>query len=115
MLAQGDVNSDTHLTFWNEMDFLGDAQTANSNESNSYNLRIRNMYTTIDWDSLGLEVLAGQNWSLATAQQPRHHAAQRSGSRHDRRAVCRRLQLGPPAAAAHRQELEQGILGCGVD
>src|ERR1700761_850797 len=67
VMAQGDVDSDTHLTFWNEMDFLGAAQTANSNESNSYNLRIRNMYTTIDWDSLGLSVLAGQNWSLATA------------------------------------------------
>ena len=67
VMAQGDVNSDTHLTFWNEMDFLGAAQTANSNESNSYNLRIRNMYTTIDWDSLGLQLLAGQNWSLATA------------------------------------------------
>jgi hypothetical protein len=67
VMAQGDVDSDTHLTFWNEMDFLGAAQTANSNESNSYNLRIRNMYTTIDWDSLGLQLLAGQNWSLATA------------------------------------------------
>lgn len=67
LMATGDVNSDTHLTFWNEMDFLGAAQTANSNESNSYNLRIRNMYATIDWDSLGLQLLAGQNWSLVTA------------------------------------------------
>ena len=67
VMAQGDVDSDTHLTFYNEMDFLGAAQTANSNESNSYNLRIRNIYTTIDWDSLGLQLLAGQNWSLATA------------------------------------------------
>lgn len=67
LMATGDVDSDTHITFWNEMDFLGAAQTANSNESNSYNLRIRNMYTTIDWDSLGLQFLAGQNWSLATA------------------------------------------------
>jgi hypothetical protein len=67
VMAQGDVNADTHLTFYNEMDFLGAAQTANSNESNSYNLRIRNIYTTIDWDSLGLQLLAGQNWSLATA------------------------------------------------
>lgn len=67
IMATADVSSDTHLTFWNEMDFLGAAQTANSNESNSYNLRIRNMYTTIDWDSLGLQLLAGQNWSLATA------------------------------------------------
>lgn len=67
IMATGDVSPDTHLTFWNELDFLGAAQTANSNESNSYNLRIRNMYTTIDWDSLGLQFLAGQNWSLATA------------------------------------------------
>ncbi|HEY1411358.1 MAG TPA: hypothetical protein VGF36_04415 [Rhodopila sp.] len=67
IMATADVDSDTHLTFWNEMDFLGAAQTANSNESNSFNLRIRNMYTTIDWDSLGLQLLAGQNWSLATA------------------------------------------------
>ena len=66
LLAQGDVDADTHLTAYYEMDFLGAAQTANSNESNSYNLRIRNIYTTIDWDSLGLQLLAGQNWSLVT-------------------------------------------------
>lgn len=67
LLAQGDVDNDTHLAGYYEMDFLGGAQTANSNESNSFNLRIRNIYATVDWDSLGLEVLAGQNWSLATA------------------------------------------------
>jgi hypothetical protein len=66
LLAQGDVDADTHLTAYYEMDFLGAAQTANSNQSNSYNLRIRNIYTTIDWDSLGLQLLAGQNWSLVT-------------------------------------------------
>jgi hypothetical protein len=67
LLAQGDVDSDTHLSAYYEMDFLGGAQTANSNESNSFNLRIRNIYATASWDSLGLEVLAGQNWSLVTA------------------------------------------------
>jgi hypothetical protein len=66
ILAKGDVDADTHLAAYYEMDFLGAAQTANSNESNSYNLRIRNIYATIDWDSLGLELLAGQNWSLVT-------------------------------------------------
>jgi hypothetical protein len=66
ILATADVDSDTHLAMYDEMDFLGAAQTANSNESNSYNLRIRNVYATIDWDSLGLELLAGQNWSLVT-------------------------------------------------
>jgi hypothetical protein len=67
LLAQGDVDSDTHLSAYYEMDFLGGAQTANSNESNSFNLRIRNIYTTVSWDSLGLELLAGQSWSLVTA------------------------------------------------
>lgn len=67
IMATGDVDADTHLTFWNELDFLGAAQTANSNQSNSYQPRIRNIYTTIDWDSLGLQLLAGQNWSLVTA------------------------------------------------
>jgi hypothetical protein len=66
LLVQGDADADTHLAAYYEMDFLGGAQTANSNESNSFNLRIRNIYTTVDWDSLGLEILAGQNWSLAT-------------------------------------------------
>lgn len=66
ILAQGDANSDTHLAMYGEFDFLGAAQTANSNESNSYNLRIRNLYGTVDWDSLGLELLAGQSWSLVT-------------------------------------------------
>jgi hypothetical protein len=67
LLAQGDVDSSTNLAGYYEMDFLGSAQTSNSNESNSFNLRIRNIYGTVDWDSLGLELLAGQSWSLVTA------------------------------------------------
>ncbi len=66
MLAQGDANPNTHLAFYVETDFLGAGQTANSNESNSYNLRIRNVYGTVDWDNLGLQLLGGQSWSLVT-------------------------------------------------
>jgi hypothetical protein len=66
LLATSDVDSTTHLGAYYEMDFLGAAGTANSNQSNSYNLRIRNIYGTVDWDDLGLHLLAGQNWSLAT-------------------------------------------------
>jgi hypothetical protein len=65
-LVQGDVNPTTHAAMYGEFDFQSAAQTANSVESNSYNLRIRHLYGTIDWDTLGLHVLAGQNWSLAT-------------------------------------------------
>ena len=95
ILAQGDVDSDTHLAFYGEFDFLGGPQTGNSNESNSYNPRIRNIYGTVDWDAEGLELLAGQNWSLLTAQQPRHHAAQRSDAGHHRRAICPWASTGP--------------------
>jgi hypothetical protein len=67
-LAQGDVNPDTHLSFYGELDFLGAAQTANSNETNSYTPRMRVLYNQVDWDHLGLHLLAGQNWSLVTMQ-----------------------------------------------
>lgn len=66
LLAQGNAAPDVLLTGYYEMDFQGAARTANSNESNSYNPRIRQLYTTIDWQSRGLSLLAGQSWSLAT-------------------------------------------------
>ncbi|HUY83414.1 MAG TPA: hypothetical protein VMU86_02475 [Steroidobacteraceae bacterium] len=65
-LVQGDVSPETHLAFYGEFDFNAAAQTANSNESNSFNPRVRNLYGTVDWDDLGLHLLAGQNWSLVT-------------------------------------------------
>jgi len=64
--ASGNATPTIHLGGYYEMDFLGAATTANSKESNSYNPRIRHLYTTADWDSLGLHLLAGQTWSLAT-------------------------------------------------
>ena len=67
-LIQGDVNPETHLGFYGEFDFQSAAQTANSNESNSYNPRIRNLYGQIDWDDIGTHFLAGQSWSLVTMQ-----------------------------------------------
>jgi hypothetical protein len=66
LLVQGDVNPTTHLAGWMELDFLGAAQTANSNESNSFTPRIRNVYLTVDQDDFGAHILAGQNWSLLT-------------------------------------------------
>lgn len=66
MLAEGDINPTTHAAFYTELDFLAGPQTANSNESNSFSPRIRNVYGTLDYDDLGLHFLAGQSWSLAT-------------------------------------------------
>lgn len=67
-LADGSASKTTHLAMYGEFDFLGGAQTANSNESNSFNPRVRHLYATIDWDngSNGVHLLAGQTWSLAT-------------------------------------------------
>ena len=68
LLAQGNANKNTTLSMYGEFDFLGGAQTANSNESNSYNPRIRHLYASIDWahDNGGIHLLAGQTWSLVT-------------------------------------------------
>ena len=65
-LVQGSPDEVTHLGFYSEFDLQGAAQTANSNESNSYTPRLRHMYGTVDWDDLGLHLLAGQGWSLVT-------------------------------------------------
>ncbi len=66
LLAAGDVTPTMHAVMYGEFDFLGAAQTANSNESNSFTPRTRVLYGTVDWDDLGLHFLAGDNWSLAT-------------------------------------------------
>jgi hypothetical protein len=68
ILAQGDVTKSTVASFYGEFDFLGAAQTANSNQSNSYQPRIRHVYGTIDWNDSGWHVFGGQNWSLLTLQ-----------------------------------------------
>ena len=70
LLAQGKPNANVLLSAYGELDFQGGAQTSNSNQSNSYVPRIRNMYATIDWTrpDYGIHILAGQNWSLVTLQ-----------------------------------------------
>jgi len=65
-LVEGDISPETRAYFYGEFDFQGGAQTANSNQSDSYNPRIRNLYAQLDLDHYGLSLLAGQNWSLLT-------------------------------------------------
>ena len=64
-LIEGNVNPSTVLSGYAEIDFLGNG-TANQNESNSFNPRLRNLYAAFDQNDLGWHVLAGQSWSLAT-------------------------------------------------
>ena len=66
ILASGNIDQDTTAAFYGEFDFLGAAQTANSNESDSYTPRIRNLYGEVNWNATGWHFLFGQNWSLAT-------------------------------------------------
>ena len=65
-LAEGNFDANTAFTYYGEFDFLGAAASANSNESNSYTPRIRNLYGTVNWTDMGLEFLYGQSWSLVT-------------------------------------------------
>jgi len=69
VLAEANANEYTKISAYAEADFLGAAQTANSNESNSYNPRMRVVYGTVDWNACGLHVLAGQEWSLLTTDR----------------------------------------------
>jgi hypothetical protein len=66
VLVEADANPNTRLAGYGEIDFLGAAQSANSNESNSFNPRLRQLYGTVDFTESGWSFLAGQTWSLTT-------------------------------------------------
>jgi hypothetical protein len=68
MLVQGDPYAGATAESYLEADFLGAAPTANSNESNSYNLRIRQFYGLFATDS-GFSLVAGEMWSLVTLEK----------------------------------------------
>ena len=65
-LVEGQPTPDLTLSMYGEFDFQGAAQTANSNETNSFNPRIRHLYGAIDWTDIGVHFLAGQTFSLVT-------------------------------------------------
>jgi len=69
LLVEGNISPAQKLAAYFETDFQGGSPTANQNESNSYNLRLRQAYGTYDNADLGLHVLGGQAWSLLTQQQ----------------------------------------------
>jgi hypothetical protein len=68
ILAQGPQDGNAVAQGYFEMDFVGAAATANSNEGNSYNPRMRQIYGTYARKDFGLYMLAGQAWSLATLE-----------------------------------------------
>ncbi len=66
LLAQGAVTPTMLASLYFEADLLGAAPTANSNESNSYTPRVRQIFAAVDDTSSGFHFLAGQAWSLLT-------------------------------------------------
>jgi hypothetical protein len=84
-LVEGDFDPTTHFAMYGEFDFMGGPASANSNESNSYAPRIRNLYGSADWSDLGIHVLFGQSWSLATL---------------DAQGISERSELAPPTIEA---------------
>ena len=66
LMAQGALDPAQELTGYLETDFLSAGSSSNSNESNSYTLRLRQFWGAYDNTDWGLHTLAGQGWSLAT-------------------------------------------------
>jgi hypothetical protein len=66
LMTEGQLSDTQKLTGYMETDFLSAGSSSNSNESNSYTLRLRQFWGDYDDNNLGLHVLAGQTWSLAT-------------------------------------------------
>jgi hypothetical protein len=65
-LVEGTPDPVTHISGYIEADFLAAAGTANDNESNSYNPRMRQFWGAYDRTDMGFHLLFGQAWSLAT-------------------------------------------------
>jgi hypothetical protein len=66
LLVEAPISAGLGVSGYGEFDFLGSGYTSNSNESNSYVLRVRQLYTTLDSSESGLHFLAGQTFSLLT-------------------------------------------------
>jgi hypothetical protein len=64
LLATGNVGQNKVTGYW-ESDFLSSGTTSNSNESNSYSLRIRQFFVSAALES-GWTISGGQMWSMMT-------------------------------------------------
>ena len=64
MLIEGKPSADIRVAGYVETDFGAAGISSNSNESNSYALRIRQAYATYDNSDWGFHFLGGQAWSM---------------------------------------------------
>ena len=66
IFIEGQPAAATRVAGYVETDFQSSGISSNSNESNSYTLRVRQAYGTLDRNDLHFHLLAGQAWSLLT-------------------------------------------------
>jgi hypothetical protein len=66
LLVEGTVDPAQKLAGYYEMDFLGTGVTSNYNQSNSWDLRLRQAFLTYDNSDWGFHLMAGQGWSMLT-------------------------------------------------
>ena len=66
MLIQGSPGPKVNLAGYVEFDLNAAGLTANSNQVNGYQPRVRLAYAQYDNGNNGLHLLAGQNWTMAT-------------------------------------------------
>jgi hypothetical protein len=66
LLAEGRVDEYTKLDGYFETDFQSAGTGSNSVQSNSYTLRLRQAYATVDKNDWGTYILGGQAWSFLT-------------------------------------------------
>ncbi|WP_066819178.1 ABC transporter C-terminal domain-containing protein [Sphingomonas mali] len=66
ILVSGDVDTKTHGFIFGDFDLQGAAVNANSVQANGYNPRLRQLYIQLHLDRPGLDIMAGQAWSLIT-------------------------------------------------
>jgi len=66
LLVEGSIDPVQKLAGYYEMDFLGTGAASNYNQSNSWDLRLRQAHLTYDNSATGFHLMAGRGWSMAT-------------------------------------------------
>ena len=66
LLAQGDIDAHSSILAYYESDFYSAGANSNSNESNSYTLRLRQAFAEYDNKAWGFTGLAGQAFTMLT-------------------------------------------------
>ena len=67
LLVEAPIAKNYLVAGYGEFDLNAAGTTSNETQTNSFVPRVRNLYASLDANDYGLHVLAGQNWSLITA------------------------------------------------